>query len=470
MAAKEHIEIHFHPSAKQAMAWDALMHNDDVDYVGYGGSAFSGKSYMMCYWLTIMCLSYPDTAWGLGRNQITQLKKTTLTTLWKVFKESNIREGIDYKYNQEMNTITFLETGSIIYLIDMAHKPSDPEYTRFGGFELTGAAIDESAEAPEKAISILSTRIGRRNNKKHGIKAKILETFNPDKGHVYVRYHKPDRDGQMPKNRTFIRALPQDNPSPEVEEYVRRIMQSEDNTMIERLIYGNFDYDDDPLKMIDYEAILRMFEQDESLTKGGKRYITADIAYEGSDKFVAMVWDDFCVSEIIVKEKINELNIGTFLHKLRTTYRVSANNMIYDADGLRMFVRESAKTGYLRGVSQFKNNSKALNGENYYDLKSQCAFHLKKHIESGLIGIDKSPDKTGPSAPKNFRKQIVEELEQLRKMSPKDYKDPLRIEMKADLKRRLGRSPDFMDNFIMRMWFEITKKKSNFSSIAGNFV
>ena len=26
----------------------------------------SGKSYMLCYWLTTMCIAYPDTAWGLG--------------------------------------------------------------------------------------------------------------------------------------------------------------------------------------------------------------------------------------------------------------------------------------------------------------------------------------------------------------------------------------------------------------------
>ncbi|UOR07184.1 terminase family protein [Hymenobacter aerilatus] len=234
--------VRFTPSKKQFDAYGYLT-DDETEFIGYGGSAFSGKSYLLCYWLTIMCLAYPDTGWGLGRRELTNLKKTTLLTLFKVFAESDIKSERDYTYNQQLNIITFTN-GSQIFLIDTAYKPSDPLYARFGGFELTGCAVDESAETAYSAIEILYTRCGRRRNHEYGIRRKMLETFNPDKGHVYKRYYRPHRDGIPKPRHIFIPALPADNPSPEVPDYIAGILATASKATIQRLINGNFEYDD----------------------------------------------------------------------------------------------------------------------------------------------------------------------------------------------------------------------------------
>jgi hypothetical protein len=234
--------VRFTPSKKQYAAYQYLT-DDKTEFVGYGGSAFSGKSYLLCYWLTIMCLAYPDTGWGMGRRELTTLKKTTLLTLFKVFRECDIEPERDYNYNQQLNVITF-SNKSQIFLIDTAYKPSDPLYARFGGFELTGCAVDESAETAYSAIEILYTRCGRRNNHAYGIRRKMLETFNPDKGHVYKRYYKPHKDNSPKPRHVFIPALPADNPSPEVHDYVAGILATASKATIQRLIHGNFEYDD----------------------------------------------------------------------------------------------------------------------------------------------------------------------------------------------------------------------------------
>ena len=187
------IEINFRPSVKQTKAWQYLF-DEETNFVGYGGAAYGGKSYLECYWITTMAIAYPDTGWGLGRKELSVLKKTTLLTLFKVFEECNIIPGRDFNYNAQANIITFTNK-SVIFLLDTAYQPSDPLYTRFGGLELTGCAIDESAETDEGAITILFTRTGRRNNtgikngQPYNIGRKFMETFNPDKGHVYRRYY-----------------------------------------------------------------------------------------------------------------------------------------------------------------------------------------------------------------------------------------------------------------------------------------
>ena len=149
-----------------------ILTDAETNFVGYGGAAYGGKSYLLCYWLVIMSVAYPGTAWGLGRKELSVLRKTTLVTLLKVLDESKLKPEKDYKYNAQSNVITFTN-GSVIYLLDTARQPSDPLYTRFGGLELTGCAVDESAETDEGAINILWTRTGRCRNGEYGIGRKF---------------------------------------------------------------------------------------------------------------------------------------------------------------------------------------------------------------------------------------------------------------------------------------------------------
>jgi hypothetical protein len=71
-------------------------------------------------------------------------------------------------------------------------------------------------------------------------------------------------------------------------------------------------------------------------------------------------------------------------------------------------------------------------------------------VNDGLIYVE---DQT-------YRDQIISDLENINRTTLSDD-GKLAIERKADLKERIGRSPDFSDMMMFRMWFEIkgTKKK-----------
>ena len=441
------IEINFKPSSKQYEAWKYLFDNETL-FVGYGGAAFSGKSYLICYWLTTMSIAYPETAWGLCRKELVNLKKTTLVTMFKVFKECGIESGEHYKYNQQQNYIEFYN-GSVIWLIDMAYKPSDPLFTNLGGLELTGAAIDESAENEYRAIEILFTRLGRKNNAKYGLCKKMLEAFNPAKNHVYSRYYKPYKDNDQQPHTVFIPALPQDNPSPEVEDYIKGILLTADNVTIQRLIYGNFEYDDNPYALHDYEDILNMFTNE--FAERGKKYLTADIAYEGSDKFVIGIWDGWVLEQIIAIDKIDETMVSKKIHDLRLANQIPITQVCYDADGLKTFVRQSAKTGYLQNAKEFHNGGSPIKVkgkmENFFNLKAQCAYYLAEALKENRIFIK---DKV-------YRKQIIEEFEQINKLPLADD-GKIRLEQKDKIRERLGRSPDFYDMIMQRLFFELAPK------------
>lgn len=435
------------PSPKQLLAIQYLQ-DKETNFIGYGGAAFGGKSYLAARWLTTMSLAYPDTGWGLGRKELITLKKTTLKTLFKVFAEMKIKNTIDYNFNQQLNTIRFYNQSEIV-LLDTAYQPSDPLYTRFGGYELTGCCVDQSEETDIEAIQTLFTRLGRRNNHKYDLAPKMLETFNPAKNHVYYRYYKPEKEGNLRSTYKFVKSLPTDNPSPEAEEYIRNILENSDQTTIQRLIYGNFEYDDDPNILINYDSMLDSFTND--FVKKDKRYITADVALS-SDLFVILYWEGWRIEDILVLSKTDANIAQQKLREFANKYQVPVSHMAYDADGIGAYLK-----GFLISAYSFYNNSKPIEQRlkpmNYQNLKTQCYHHLSEKINGNEIFISKKVADTKINN-KFVRDYIIEES-QVIKRDKVDSDGKFVLIPKEQMKGILGHSPDFLDSMMMRSVFDL---------------
>jgi len=445
------------PSAKQKLALNYLT-DQKTNFVGYGGAAFGGKSFLLCCWIVTMCLAFPGTGWGIGRRQLTTLYKTTVITLHKVFAMMGLKAGEHYKHDGRLHTYTFTN-GSQIFLIDMAYKPSDKEYTRFGGYELTGAAVDESVEVEKMAIEILFTRLGRRLNHEYGLKKKLLETFNPAKNHVYSRYYRRFKEGRMPEQYAFIPALPADNPSPEVEDYIKDIIANASRVTIERLIYGNFDYEDDPNILMDYSARLDLFSNNFVVPKSElfNRYITADIAMQGSDKFVILVWYGWVIVDVVVVPKSGGLDVVQTIKATMKKHRVPASQVCYDHDGVGAFIGGNrgmipGAVGFVANSSPIKRVSTDKEEKNQYkNLKAQCGYEIAKKVNAREIWWQKQVDNEAQD-------EIAEDIGQIMKDGKLDGK--LGLKPKSLIIRDISRSNDFGDAFLMRYLFELRPKRS----------
>jgi len=428
---------------KQAYALIKLLDKTTTE-IGYGGGAGGGKSYLGCIWIILQALKYPKTAWLIGRRELTNLKKTTLISFFRVIEEMRINTQTEVHMNSLTNIITF-NNKSIIFLMDMSPQPSDPLYTRFGSLELTGAFIDESNENDIQAIEIIKTRIGRAKNKEYNLTPKILETFNPAKNHVYSRYYKPYRDKKMPKHRVFIPALAPDNPHLS-ESYINQLRNADKITR-ERLLNGNFEYDDDPTKIFDYESIIDMFTNE---PKGNEdRYVIVDVAGRGRDKTVLTCWTGFMVNKIIMMDNISSEELDRFL----ITNQVPRSRCLVDEDGVGFgLVKDTT------GVKGFINNSKPIRNkfetikkyENYSNLKAQCWFLLSNYVKKRMIGIYRDIQE-------DIKEMIIQDLEQIKQKNPGNDQ-PLSIISKDEIKQTIGRSTDIGDTFMMRMWFELMPK------------
>jgi hypothetical protein len=161
------------------------------------------------------------------------------------------------------------------------------------------------------------------------------------------------------------------------------------------------------------------------------------VARYGSDKAVIMVWDEFTVLEVVTFDISSTIQIENTIRALATKHNISMNSVVVDDDGVGGGVVD-----HLR-CNGFVNNSKAVN-QNYSNLKSECGYKLAElFTQVGCIA----------TVNESIKQTIETELGQLKTYdSDKDGK--LKILPKEKIKENIGRSPDYLDNFIMRMFFE----------------
>lgn len=422
---------------KQLLAMK-LLNSPDVTNIGYGGSARSGKSWIASEYLTMSCLSYPGTGWGLGRKELKNLKRTTLLTLFKVFNKYRLVYRKDYNYNQQDQIITFAN-GSQIFLIDTAYQPSDPLFLRFGGYELTGVVIDESNESQYEAIEILFGRCGFRKNIEYDLPPRCLEMFNPDKGHVYNRFYLPHKEGRELPNQKFIKALPLDNPDPAVKKWMDIQMVTASEITIQRLVHGNFDYDESKDKLIEHDAMSDYFTNAHVKAEGHK-YITADIARLGRDSTMIRVWQGLRVIERvqIFKSKVNET--ADSIKQIAIKHSVPMSRTIVDEDGVGGGVRD------ILNCFGFVANKKPIGKTNYSNLKAQCTFYAAKLINDRAM--------YEPCDNAALVSNIRQEFEWVREREV-DSDGKLKVISKDEVKLAIRRSPDDWDSIMMRAYFEL---------------
>jgi len=406
-----------------------------TEEVLYGGAAGGGKSAFGVLWLIQNCQQYPKTRWLMGRSKLKSLKETTLNTFFELASQLDL--GGQYVFNASSNIITW-NNGSEIILKDLFLYPSDPNFDNLGSLEITGAFVDECNQISYKAWQIVKSRI-RYKLHQYNLIPKLLGTCNPAKNWTYKEFYKPNRDNNLETYRKFVKALPKDNPHLHPS-YLQSLLRLDKNSK-ERLYFGNWEYDDDPATLIDQDSISDYWNPSHILPIGQK-YMTIDVARKGKDKTVFRVWHGWLC---IYRFSIDKSGLDVVVKKakeLQLKFNVSLSNVVADEDGVGGGVIDFLK------CKGFVNNSKALNDENYDNLKSQCSIKMALKITNKETGEVCTDD--------NVKETTSEEMEQVKtKNIDKDGK--LGVLPKDKIKELIGRSPDEWDSIMMRYYFEMRK-------------
>lgn len=421
-----------------------------VNEIIYGGSKGSAKSFTGCSLIFGSAFLYPESHWFIARKKLNDLRKFTVPSIYEVFDIWKLDKRY-YNFNAVDNMFT-LHNGAKVFLIEAKFLPSDPHFMRFGSMQMTGGWIEEAGEFEHEAKSNLQASIGRWKNDLYQLPGKLLMTCNPSKNFLYQDYKK-NKIGQLEPYKRLIQALPGDNKRLP-KGYLENLERTLSSSAKQRLLFGNWEFDDSPDILCNYEAIVDIFKN--SHVPEGEKFITADIARFGSDKAIIATWSGWRVIEFTVFEKSDMTTLQNAIVALRTKYQVPTRNIIADEDGIGGGVVDNLQ------IKGFVNNARPIDGENdpitgkpkkenYYNLQSQCGFKLAEKINSSQLFIQ-------CDLSQKHREEITEELEQLRSFQ-NDGHNPLRILPKEQIKDNIGRSPDWRDSLLMRAFFEFNPIK-----------
>jgi hypothetical protein len=225
-----------------------------------------------------------------------------------------------------------------------------------------------------------------------------------------------------------------------------------DKVSKERLLYGNWEYDDDPASLMEFDAITDIFTnivegQDPGKDDMGRQlpdtrevYIVCDVARFGEDRTVITVWKGLECVAIFIYKKTSTSTVANLIKEKALKYDVPASHILIDEDGIGGGVKDQ-----LYGTKGFIANSRPFKKENYANLKAQCAYMLAKNVMQHKIAVRTDNIQ--------IREDIIEELEQI-KAKDIDKDGKLAIVSKDKVKEAIGRSPDISDCCLMRMYFE----------------
>lgn|GEM_PF-1121401 len=214
--------------------------------------------------------------------------------------------------------------------------------------------------------------------------------------------------------------------------------------------------DIDQSRLISDNAIANLLTN--SFVETGIKYLTADLAFQGSDLFVIWIWSGLRIIDYRVIEKSTGKEIEDTIKSMAEKHRVPRSNIIYDADGVGLFL-----AGYLAGAISFKNNEAPFLEQNkkvnYKNLKSQCQFKLAEKIENNEIYFECDISE--------YKSLIFEELE-CYKNRGLDNEGKIESLRKKEVKEFIGRSPDYTDALMMRMYFELNVTLDDFADVEND--
>lgn len=204
----------------------------------------------------------------------------------------------------------------------------------------------------------------------------------------------------------------------------------------------------------EYGSFLGMFEDVFQVEKEG-RYITADIAMKGSDKFIVGVWYGYELVDMLIMGKSDGKEVIDGIKSMAEKHKVQNKNIAFDNDGVGSFV-----DGFIKGAVEFNNNGSPINKENYQNLKTQCYYKSGDDVNMGKYRVSKHVAYAMYDDKQTIKQRFITERKAI-KRDKKDADGKLRIIPKDQMKVILGgKSPDLMDMFMMRKVFDLKPVKT----------
>ena len=440
-------EVRIELSPRQTQAFDAL-DMGGVREVLYGGAKGGGKSVFGCVWCYQRALAIiekhklkpqrnPVQIGFMGRKQSVDFTGTTLET-WKTFIPAEC-----YRLKEQAKEIVIGNAVKIKY----GGLDRSEDVQKFNSAEFAFAFIDQAEEVTRDDIAALRGSLRKKINGS-AILPKLLMTANPR--NCWLR----DEFILSPSSeKVFIQALPSDNPHLPMW-YVDQLKDAFKHRpeLLEAYLHGSwgvFEGDDQVIR----ERWVREANSLILYPPDIRRLVVVDPARFGDDETVIYSLENTnIVDEAIFGQKSLMYTANKVFIRQRD---FGASVVIVDGDGVGGGVADRLRemgvyVVEMRGAAKSPEPKQTVK---YYNMRAFAWANTARAFAEGDIELHHDdPILAG---------QLCTPLYKFRN-------GKILIESKDDIKKRLGRSPDRADAYVMGHWglqFTTTERKRNHKDV-----
>jgi len=443
-------------TAKQTLAWDALR-RPDIKEVLYGGAKGGGKSVFGCMWSFHKALEiikkcdisprkHPIPVGFMGRKRGVDFTNTTLET-WKRFIPVNM-----YEIKSKPAEIIIARRVKIL----TGGLDNSEVINKFNSAEYAFFFLDQAEEIDAEQVGELRATFRLIINDKK-IPGKGLFTANPAPSFLkdeFILNPTPDR--------LFIQALPTDNHylGPEYIEVLKDSFRNRPE-LLKAYVEGSWE------SLGGFDQVIK-----DSWVRNAagitlyppriKKLITCDPARYGDDETVIYLLKNTEIAESEIYGKKSLMHTTNILHTI--SHKNGDCLIVVDVCGIGAGVVDRLiEMG--DNVLGIDNASKSEEPEKYYNLRSEIWCKAADMFADGDIQL------------KNAEPRLAGQL-----CTPRyEFRNgKILIEAKADIKKRLGNSPDRADAYVNGIYAldfvegELVGRKDSYSEdeddvYSGNF-
>jgi len=431
----------FQISQKQNLVAQAIK-SKQKKIIVLAGALGTSKTFGAAVILISLASQYPGSIIGVGRRNMTEMRRGTLLS----FEEAAKKMGITAFKENRLEMFWHFDNGSkiLFFEIDRSH---DRDFSKIKSMNLTCAFIDEIDAVQKEGMLAVYGRVGRANE--NGAPDFLLLACNPNESWVKEDYYDKFKESKLSHDVEFVEFDMGDsflNP-----DYFTKF-DSSPNNWRQRYLLNNWSYGDDESSLFKYASLDRSHV---SVLNEGTTYAGLDVARFGQDRSVAALWQENQLIDITIfkdkEDKISNVQLANLFKDYCLNNQVGYEHACVDAVG-----NGSGVVDYLHDKQFYVKEfiAGASSSENYNNKRSETTHKLAQAFEKGDVKLfDSCP--------------YLSELKKELTMQNYEVKDKvLRIESKDRIKERLGLSPDISDAVMMAYSLQVQTGMLTMADIA----
>ena len=425
-------KVFFEPFPKQEEFIEAVFSGKYRNLL-YGGAIRGGKTYVGLAVLILLCKIYPASRWAVVRTDRNTLKKNVLPVYFKVRPPH-----FEQSFNYSELTATFTNGSQILFVPESIKD--DPELDKFKGFEANGFLLEEMNELQEKTYYKCIERAGSWIMDPMP-PILILGTCNPSQTWVKNKFYDPYMAGTIKAPNFYLPAKITDNPHVP-ESYLISLKESLPEEIYERFVEGNWDASDDIQQLINWKTIHlckeRKHSTDELVTLG------VDVGRYGPDKSVFVVMKGPNIIDLQEFPQTSVPEVATKTLELMELYKIQAHNVGIDSVGVGagvvdILMNQGVIISDLNGGRAPIDLVQTVYFE-FRNLRAQMAWKLRTDMMGNNIG----------GIALNGHVNLMGDIGAIWYKIVSSRK--IQIEDKDEIRKRIGRSPDYFDALMYANW------------------